>query len=133
MRLPHRSPLLRTGALAIGALLLLSACKYEEVDGVGTRTMDVEHPPQSDVVLDGCHRDELGRWHADVTVTNNTPAVQTYELTIGFYDGDTRLAQRAHWIRALRVDEVAEPDPAWWVESGERVTDCRLLTVNRFA
>lgn len=132
MKLP-RSPIsFRTLALVLGAIALLSACRYEQVDGVGTRTMDPEFPPQEDVVLDGCHRDELGRWHADVAVTNNTPVVQTYEVTIGFYDDDTRIAQRAHWVRALRVDEVAEPDAAWWVDSADRVTDCRVLTVNRF-
>ena len=128
-----RSPRSRLVLLALCGLVLLSACEYEQVDGVGTRTMDEEHPPQDDVTLAGCHRDEFGRWHADVTIMNNTDLVQTYELTIGFHDGDTRLAQRALWVRTLRVGEVAEPDPGWWVESGDRVTACRLLTVNRFA
>ena len=128
-----RSPFIRTATLAFGAVLLLTACKYEEVDGVGTRTMDPDFPPQADVVLDGCSLGALNQWHADLTVTNNTPTVQTYELTVGFYDADTRLSQRSHWIRALRPGETAEVDAAWWVESPDRVNDCRLLTVNRFA
>ncbi|MEM7142334.1 MAG: hypothetical protein AAF548_15025 [Actinomycetota bacterium] len=127
-----RSPFIRSAAVAVGALLLATACEYQQVDGVGTRTMDDEFPPQLDVALGSCSLDEWNRWHADLAITNNTAQVQTYEVTVGFYDDDIRLSQRAHWVRALRPGEIAEVDASWWVESPERVDDCRLLTVNRF-
>lgn len=133
MRIPPPSPTRRLIVLIAATLVLAVGCRYEEVGGVGTRTADDEHPPQADVELVGCRTGDLSRWHATVTITNHTPEVQTYEVTIGFYDDEIRLAQRSHWVRALRPGEVAEIDPSWWIESPDRVSDCRLLTVNRFA
>lgn len=135
MRIPHRSPTrLTTVAVALVVLVALAGgCRYETVDGVGTRTADAEFPPQSDVALVSCRPGDWSRWHATATVTNNTPEVQTYEVTVGFYAGDVRLAERAHWVRALRPGETAQVDPSWWIESPERVDDCRVLTVNRWA
>ena len=132
MRLPRIPRPARIAALAAATALALTACEYEEVDGVGTRTMDDENPPQLDVEFDGCRLGELNRWHGAAAITNNTEVVQTYEITVGFYDGDVRLAERSHWVRALRPGETADVDPGWWIESPERVNDCRLLTVNRF-
>jgi len=126
------SPRLRPLILIIAVLLVASACRYDEVDGVGSRTADEEFPPQLDVDFGGCELGPLGQWHAAATVVNPTDVPVTYELTIGFYDGDVRLAQRSHWIRELRPAEAAEVDHGWWVESSDRVNECRLLTVNRF-
>ena len=118
--------------LVLALALLASACRYDEVDGVGSRTADDEFPPQLDVEFAGCEPGALGQWDARATVVNPTDAPATYELTVGFYDGDVRLAQRSHWIRELRPAETAEIDAGWWVESADRVTHCRLLAVNRF-
>ena len=128
MRRPHL-----TALLALALPLTASGCRYETIDGVGTRTADADAPPQADVTLVGCREGELARWHATTRITNHTDEVQTYEVTIGFYDDDIRLGQRAHWVRALRPGETAEADPSWWIDSPERVDDCRLLTVNRWA
>lgn len=132
MRLTSRSAG-RTIAGIVAALVLLTGCRYETIDGVGTRTVDPDFPPQSDVALVSCRTGDWSRWHATATITNHTAVVQTYEVTVGFYDGDVRLAERAHWVRALRPGETAQVDPSWWIESPERVDDCRLLTVNRWA
>jgi len=129
MNLPLRS---RSLILIAVAALLLTACRYEEVDGVGTRTGDEEFPPQLDVEFTGCEVGSLGQWHAAATVVNPTDVPASYELTVGFYDGEVRVAQRSHWIRELRPSETAEVDAGWWVESADRVNACRLLTVNRF-
>lgn len=132
-QVPPSSPSrLRLLALVALVALALTACRYDEVDGVGSRTADEEFPPQLDVEFTGCSVGALSQWHATATVVNPTDVPVTYELTVGFYDGDVRLAQRSHWIRELRPSETAEVDAGWWVESAERVTDCRLLTVNRF-
>lgn len=124
----------RVGLAAVAAALSLTACEYEEVDGIGTRTGDDEHPPQLDVTsFDGCRPTSLGRWQAAGELTNSTEATSTYEIVVGFYDGDTRLDQRSEWIRDLRPGERAAIDRAWWVDEPDRVTGCRLVLVNRFS
>lgn len=128
----NTSPRIRSLALVAFLVVALTACRYDEVDGVGSRTADDEFPPQLDVAFAGCELGPLGQWHATATVVNPTDVPVTYELTVGFYDDDVRLAQRSHWIRELRPLETAEVDAGWWVERADRVDGCRLLTVNRF-
>jgi len=119
--------------LLLSAGLLLGACEYSEVDGVGTRTADEENPPQLDLTsFDGCQRGELGQWRADATITNNTDVVSTYELTVSFYDGDVRLAERGTWVRDLKPGEAAKVDHGWWIDGADDVTRCEVLTINRF-
>lgn len=130
-RSPHRRSLLI--ALALVGALVLSSCRYVEVDGVGTRTADEDHPPQSDVTLVGCAPGELGTWQADLVIVNNSPAVATYEVMVGFYADDVRLSQRTHWVRALTPGETAEIERAWWIERPDDANSCRLLTVNRWS
>ena len=127
------TPLIRRVVSLLALLLLTTACRYETIDGVGTRTADPEFPPQADVSLIGCRPEDGQRWRATGIIVNHTDQVQTYEVTIAFSDAETRLAERAHWVRALRPGEMAEIDRSWWIESAERVDGCRLLTVNRFA
>ena len=124
--------ILRSLTLVVALVLVLTACRYDEVGGVGSRTADDEFPPQLDVEFGGCEFGPLGQWHATATVVNPTDAPVTYELTIGFYDGDVRLAQRSRWVRELRPQEAAEVESGWWLDGADRVTECRLLTVNRF-
>ncbi|MEM9466977.1 MAG: hypothetical protein AAGA90_16510 [Actinomycetota bacterium] len=127
------TPPLRILVLFVALVVAATGCRYETIDGVGTRTPDPDVPPQGDVTLTGCHVGEWSRWHASGVVVNRTEEVQTYEVTVGFYDADVRLAERAHWIRALRPGETAEIDRSWWIEAASQVDGCRLLTVNRFA
>ncbi|MEM9564243.1 MAG: FxLYD domain-containing protein [Actinomycetota bacterium] len=125
----------RTTSLAAGLLLcgLLTACEYSEINGVGTRTADEVNPPQLDVTaFDGCRPATLNRWQVEGEVTNSTDSVATYEVVVGFYEGDTRIDERGEWVRNLRPGERASLDRAWWIDDPERVTDCRLLLVNRF-
>lgn len=124
----------RTGLLALVAVGgLLSACEYSEIDGVGTRTADEVHPPQLDVAsFDGCEPETLDRWRARGEIVNSTETVASYEVVVGFYDGETRLDERSEWIRDLRPGERAALDRAWWIDDPDRVTGCRLLLVNRF-
>ena len=119
------------GVAAVG--LLLSACDYREVDGVGTRTYDDQYVPQNDLTaFDGCTRTELGQWQPQGTVTNHTPDMATYNVTIAFYDGDTRLEERGLWIQDLHPNEAAELNRGWWINSPDLVTRCDVLTINRF-
>lgn len=127
------TPLLRRVASLLAVVLLTTACRYETIDGVGTRTADPDFPPQADVTLSGCQPESEQRWRATGTIVNHTDQVQTYEVTIAFSEADTRLAERAHWVRALRPGETAALDRSWWIESAARIDGCRLLTVNRFA
>ncbi len=115
------------------AVLGLSACEYSEIDGVGTRTADEEFPPQSDLTaFDGCEPGDLGQWRFDAEITNNTPNVASYELTVAFYDDDVRLGEFSTWVRDLKPDETAAADQGWWIENGEDVTRCEVLTINRW-
>ena len=127
----RRPARLAAAVLAVGAL---SACEYVEVDGIGTRTADDLHPPQQDVAsFDGCQPTTLDRWRVDGEILNSTDEVASYEVVVGFYDGDTRLDQRTEWIRDLRPGERAAIDRAWWLDDPDRVTDCRLILINRFS
>lgn len=115
------------------AVVALTACEYSELDGIGTRTADAEHPPQRDLAaFEGCEPAELNRWRARGEVVNQTDQVVSYEVVVGFYDGEVRLDERSEWIRDLGPGEVAALDRAWWIDEPDRVTDCRVLLVNRF-
>jgi len=128
--IPRRWPSLLAGGLA---MLALSACEYVEVDGIGTRTADAVNPPQHDVAaFDGCEPAELERWRARGRIVNSTDRVASYEVVVGFYDDEVRLDERSEWIRDLAPGEEAAIDRAWWVDEPDRVTECRLLLINRF-
>ena len=119
--------------LATVAALSLTACEYSEVNGIGTRTADEANPPQLDVTsFGGCVRGSLDRWQVSGELVNSTDQAASYEIVIGFYDGETRLDQRSEWIRDLRPGERAAIDGAWWVDEPDRVTNCQLILVNRF-
>lgn len=120
--------------LAAAALVLtLSACEYSEIDGIGTRTADEEFPPQHDLVaFDGCEPGDLGQWRFSAELTNYSPKVASYELTVAFYDSDVRLDEFSTWVRDLKPGETAAADAGWWIEGAERVTRCEVLTVNRW-
>ena len=122
-----------TVLLALASIGALTGCEYVEIDGVGTRTADETHPPQSDVAsFDGCEPADLGRWRARGELVNASGGVATYEVVVGFYDGETRLDERTEWVRDLQPGERAAIDRAWWVDDPDRVTDCRLILINRF-
>ncbi|MEL6983488.1 MAG: hypothetical protein AAFO29_13765 [Actinomycetota bacterium] len=133
MRTPITASRRLTAVVAGLALLALPACEYSELDGIGTRTADAEHPPQRDVTaFEGCEPAELDRWRARGEVVNPTDRVASYEVVVGFYDGEVRLDERSEWIRDLGPGETAAIDRAWWIDGPDRVTDCRVLLVNRF-
>lgn len=116
------------------ALLTVTSCEYSEVDGIGTRTADEAHPPQTDLTtFGGCEPGDLGQWRFAAEVTNHSPKTATYELTVAFYDGDTRLDEFGTWVRDLRPGEKAAVDTGWWIENADRVTRCEVLTINRWS
>lgn len=118
----------------LGIALTLSACEYTEIDGVGTRTGDDVNPPQTDLVaFEGCAPQRDGRWGVDATITNQTDVVSSYELTVAFYEGETRLEERSTWVRDLKPAETASVDRAWWIgQAANQATHCEVLTINRF-
>lgn len=117
--------------LVVGTMLL-TACEYREVDGVGTPTYDEEFVPQDDITtFGGCSRNQASQWQVDGKVTNPTPDMATYVVTIAFYDDELRLDERTLWIRDLAPDEVGEMNRGWWINSADRVTDCKVLTIDR--
>jgi hypothetical protein len=123
-----------TAVVLIVAMLGLASCDYSEVDGIGTRTADDMHPPQHDLTsFAGCEPGDLGQWRFAAEVTNNSPEVASYELTVAFYEGDTRLDEFGTWVRDLRPGENAAVDAGWWIDSAERVTRCDVLTINRWS
>lgn len=120
-------------AVLLTAMLLLASCEYAEVDGIGTRTADPDNPPQHDLrSFDGCEPGDLGQWRFRAEITNNSPTVASYELTVAFYDGETRLDEFSSWVRDLRPGETAAADSGWWIDSADRVTRCEVLTINRW-
>jgi hypothetical protein len=119
--------------VAVGVAVVLGGCEYSEIDGVGTRTADEEHPPQYDLAtFNGCEPGDLGQWRFNAEVVNNTPTVASYELTVAFYEGDTRLDEFSSWVRDLKPGERALVDTGWWIDGADRVTRCEVLTINRW-
>jgi hypothetical protein len=115
-------------------MLGMTGCEYSEINGIGTRTADVDHPPQADLTsFNGCELGDLGQWRFSAEITNNSPKVASYELTVAFYDGSTRLDQFSNWVRDLRPGETAAADTGWWIDGGDRVTRCEVLTINRWS
>ena len=126
---------MRTLLYSILAVLLLAAtaCEYSEIDGIGTRTADEDNPPQSDLTsFAGCEPGDLGQWRFDATITNNSPTVASYELTVAFYDDDTRLDEASSWVRDLKPGESAAAETGRWIDGADRVTHCEVLTINRW-
>ena len=121
--------------IAAVALVLLTAtgCEYVEVDGVGTRTYDETYVPQDDITaFDGCVRNKANQWAVDGEITNHTPDRASYAVTIAFENDGTRIDERTVWIRNLAPGQAADLHRAWWITSPEKVTDCRVLTIDRF-
>lgn len=120
-------------SILAASLLVASACEYSEIDGIGTRTADEENPPQSDLTsFGGCAPGDLGQWRFDAVITNNSPTVASYELTVAYYDDGTRLDEKSTWVRDLRPGESAAADAGHWIEGADRVTGCEVLTINRW-
>ena len=124
---------LRLVAGLAAVILLTAACEYREVDGVGTRTYDDEFVPQAGIErFDGCALTRVGQWRAEGLVTNHTPEMATYVVTIAFFDGETRLEERSLWIRDLHPGESADMNRGWWINGSDQVTGCEVLTIDRF-
>ena len=123
-----------TAIMLVVALVAVTSCEYSEVDGIGTRTPDDVHPPQHDLSsFEGCRPGELGQWRVAAEITNNSPDVATYELTVAFYEGTTRLDEVGTWVRDLRPGETAAVDAGRWIDGADRVEHCEVLTINRWA
>lgn len=75
----------------------------------------------------------VGQWDTAGSITNNTAAVASYEVVVGFYDDDVRLSQRSRWIRDLKPGEKARVDEGFWVgPKADEVTNCKVILINRF-
>ena len=119
--------------LALGGLLLLTACQTTEVNGITSRTGDEEHPPQLDLeAFDGCTIGELGWVKGNGTIVNNGIETSTYEVVVGFSADNARLDQATTWIRDLRVGERAAFEAAAFLgDRAPTVDDCSVITINR--
>ncbi len=69
---------------------------------------------------------------AEGTVTNHTPDMATYAVTIAFYENETRMDERTQWIRDLRPAEVGEMNRGWWINQADDVSRCEVLSIDRF-
>lgn len=119
--------------LFLAAALLTTGCQYVEVDGIGTRTYDEEFVPQEDITaFNGCSRNAGNQWVADGAVTNHTPDLATYAITVAFEAADgSRVDERTMWIRDLAPGQVGEMNRGWWISNPDNVASCRVLTINR--
>ncbi len=119
------------GLALVGAVA--TGCEYREVDGVGTRTWDDELAPQDDITaFGGCVRNRAEQWQPVGEVTNHTEGRATYAVTIAFNAGTARLDERTLWIRDLAPGQVGVMNRAWWLTDAASVTDCEVLTIDRF-
>ena len=127
----------RTRALALALLLsvALGACERSEVDGIGSFTPDDAAPPQHDLVsMDDCTVGEWGWVSGEGVINNGAADVSTFEVVVGFYDGERRIGDRSARIRDLAPGESATFDVyAWLDDEASEMTSCRVLTINRWS
>lgn len=126
--------MVKTLALSLLGLALLTACERTEVNGIGSYTGDPAQPPQLDVAGTGeCAAGDWGFASSGATIRNNTDDVATYEVVIAFEAGDVRLGQGNAWVRSLDPGQTSELTVTRHL--GDRagdLTTCRVITVNRW-
>lgn len=122
-------------ALLLLLTVVLGACERSEVNGIGSITPDADAPPQLDLVSMGsCSAGEWGWVSGDGVISNGAGDVSTYEIVVGFYEGERRLGDQNTWIRDLAVGESASFDVhAWLDDEANAMTSCRVLTINRWS
>lgn len=116
-------------------LLLLGACERSEVDGIGSNTPSEQSPPQHDLV--GRIECSVGEWgwvSGQGDVHNGAGNVSSYEVVVGFYEGERRLGDRNAWIRDLDPGESARFEAFLWLgDDAAAVTSCEVITINRWS
>ena len=121
-------------AVVLMMALVIGACERSEVDGIGSNTPSDAAPPQRDLV--GPVECAIGEWgwvSGEGEVRNGAGDVSTYEVVIGFYDGETRLADQNTWIRDLDPGESARFEThAWLGDDAVSMASCEVLTINRW-
>jgi hypothetical protein len=117
------------------AVLFLGACERSEIDGIGSFTPDEVAPPQHDLVsLDDCSVGEWGWVSGEGEINNGSTSVSTYEVVLGFYDGERRLGDQNTWIRDLDPGESARFEVyAWLDDHASAMSACEVLTINRWS
>lgn len=130
---------MRTRTIWVVALLVssivLGACERSEVDGIGSNTPDENAPPQLDLVgVTDCSVGEWGWVAGRGDIRNGAVEVSTYEIVVGFYDGERRLADRSTWIRDLDPGESARFEANVWLnDQAGATTSCEVVTINRWS
>ena len=126
----HRNRL----AVLLMVALMVGACERSEVDGIGSNTPSEVAPPQRDLV--GQVECAIGEWgwvSGEGEIRNGAGDVSTYEVVVGFYDGETRLSDQNTWIRDVDPGESARFEAyAWLGDDAGRMASCEVLTVNRW-
>lgn len=124
--------------IALLSLLILAvavtACQRTEVDGITSRTGDEEFPPQADLEsFAGCSVGDFGWVRGTGVILNGTPETASYEVVVSFEADGVRLDQGSRWIRDLSSGGRAEFEAvAYLGDRAEEMTDCRVITINRF-
>ena len=120
-------------AVALAAAALLTGCERTEVDGIGSYTGDEEFPPQKDLAsFDGCQDQDWGWVGATGTVVNRSTTTANYEIIVGYYASETRIEEKGGWVRELGPGEQREFELSVWLPDGPSITDCAVLTINRW-
>ena len=124
------------GAVALLVMsVVLGACERSEVNGIGSNTPAEDAPPQLDLV--GSTECSVGQWgwvSGGGEIRNGAADVSTYEIVIGFYDGDRRLGDQSTWIRDVDPGESARFEAHLWLdEVASSMTSCDVVTINRWS
>jgi hypothetical protein len=123
-----------------GALLSVTACSGDDksgaiteltfVEGIGTTTPDVAHPPQKDIEKPLPCRVEENALRAGGTITNNSGAIADYVIIVVWEQDGTQLA-----TNTALVDDVAPGLSTRFEVSapgeGTLRTTCRVKQVDR--
>ena len=115
--------------------LLLGACERSELNGIGSNTPSEDAPPQLDLV--GTVECSVGEWgwvSGGGEIRNGAGDVSTYEVVIGFYDGDRRIGEQSTWIRDVDPGEAARFEAhAWLNDDANAMGACDVITINRWS
>ncbi|MDQ3147649.1 MAG: FxLYD domain-containing protein, partial [Actinomycetota bacterium] len=125
--------------VAVVAIVVLANRVGDEIDEVDRRTVDgvetnsdnTENPPPDDVEDLSCYTDDAGDVAAEGTLKNNSSETSTYNITVAFESGGTRIDTGTTFVAEVRAGQTATFQITTLTDDPGEFT-CELQRVDRF-
>lgn len=126
--------LVSCGAAEDGADSKAGSGKSAAAKGDHEASTSGKNPPEADVKVVSCAKDEFGDWpEAKLEITNHSSKASDYMVTVEFLDADgTRKGEGTGLVSNLSPGQTAEDTAGGTAEVPGKVT-CRIVKVSRTA